>query len=123
MVGAYVLGRIIARRLVDDRQQGLVQPEPAPAGRRHDDDKGTIGVVIGGIIALVAVFKSYRRPDIREWADEVAAELTKVKWPTKKDVTNSTLVVIAASTVATVYLFLLDRLWAFITNLVYGTGS
>jgi len=25
--------------------------------------------------------------------------------------------------VATVYLALLDRLWAFITNLVYGTGS
>ena len=62
-------------------------------------------------------------PDISEWSDEVAAELTKVKWPNKKDVTNSTIVVIAASTVACLYLFLLDRLWAFVTNLVYGTGS
>ena len=33
------------------------------------------------------------------------------------------MIVIAASTVATVYLALLDRLWAFITNIVYGDGS
>jgi len=84
---------------------------------------GFIDLSIGGIISLVAVIYLYRREDIRLWADKVADELNKVKWPTKKDVTNSTLVVIAASTVATLYLALLDRLWAFVTNLVYGTGS
>jgi preprotein translocase subunit SecE len=67
--------------------------------------------------------RTYRRPDVREWTDEVASELLKVKWPTKKDVTNSTIVVIAASAVATIYLALLDRLWSFVTGIVYGTGS
>jgi preprotein translocase subunit SecE len=60
---------------------------------------------------------------VRAWADEVAAELAKVVWPSRKDVTNSTFIVIVASTIATVYLALLDRLWAFITNIVYGDGS
>jgi preprotein translocase subunit SecE len=46
-----------------------------------------------------------------------------VKWPTKKEVYNSTVIVIAASAIATVYLALLDRLWGFITNLIYGDGS
>jgi len=31
--------------------------------------------------------------------------------------------VIVASTVATLYLTLLDRLWAFVTNIVYGDAS
>jgi preprotein translocase subunit SecE len=78
---------------------------------------------VGGIIALVLVLRTYRRPDIRTWTDEVASELAKVKWPTRKEVSNSTVIVIAASTVATLYLTLLDRLWAFVTNIVYGDGS
>ena len=45
----------------------------------------------------------------------------KVTWPSKKEVTNSTMVVIAASTFATVFLALLDRFWGFVTNLVYGS--
>jgi preprotein translocase subunit SecE len=80
-------------------------------------------MVIGGIIALMFVLRTYRNPEIRTWSDEVAAELAKVKWPTKKDVTNSTLIVITATAFATVYLALLDRFWAFVTNIVYGDGS
>ena len=44
--------------------------------------------------------------------DEVAAELAKVTWPSKKEVTNSTMVVIVDERFATVYLALLDRFWA-----------
>ena len=36
---------------------------------------------------------------------------------------NSTFIVIVASAAATLYLALLDRLWAFVTNIVYGDGS
>lgn len=88
-----------------------------------DEEKTTYGMVIGGIVALIAVLRLYRNPEIRTWADEVATELTKVKWPTRKDVTNSTLVVITATTVATIYLTLLDRFWGFVTSIVYGDGS
>lgn len=80
-------------------------------------------IVVGGIVALAFVYRTWRKPDVRTWADEVAAELQKVVWPSRKDVTNSTIIVIVASTVATIYLALLDRLWAFVTNIVYGDGS
>ena len=69
------------------------------------------------------ILRAYRRPDLRTWTDEVASELAKVKWPGRKDVQNYTVIVIAASTVATLYLALLDRFWAFVTNIVYGDGS
>lgn len=87
-----------------------------------DDDKQTYGTILGAILALAFMVRTYRKAEVRAWSEDVAAELAKVKWPTKKDVSNSTIVVIAASTIATVYLALLDRLWAAVTNLVYGTG-
>jgi len=88
-----------------------------------DEQKTTYGMILGGIVALIAVLRLYRNPEIRTWADEVATELTKVKWPTRKDVTSSTFVVITATTVATIYLTLLDRFWSFVTSIVYGDGS
>ena len=50
----------------------------------------------------------------------VAIELSKVTWPKRETVTNGTIVVIAAGVFATVYVGLLDRLWGFVTMLVYG---
>jgi preprotein translocase subunit SecE len=47
----------------------------------------------------------------------------KVKWPNRKEVQASTIVVLATSAVATAYLFLLDRFWGFVTDLVYGSGG
>ena len=88
----------------------------------EDDAKTTYGTILGAVIALFLTVRYYRRPDVRQWTDDVAAELSKVKWPNRKDVYSSTVVVIAASTVFTAYLAILDRLWSFITDLVYGTG-
>jgi preprotein translocase subunit SecE len=123
MLCAYVLGKFVhgvwaAASNKDWLSQTLPRVAAVP-----DDEKTTIGFVIGAIAALILVLRTYRKPEVRAWSDEVASELAKVKWPSKKEVTNSTMVVIAASAVATVYLALLDRLWGFITNLVYGDGS
>ncbi|WP_437677455.1 preprotein translocase subunit SecE [Sorangium sp. So ce131] len=123
MLLAYVLGKLIHgvwATLADKDWFSRALPALTAVG---DDEKTTYGTVIGGIIALVVVFRMFRNPEIRTWSDEVAAELAKVKWPTKKEVTNSTFVVIATTTVATLYLALLDRFWAFVTNIVYGDGS
>lgn len=123
LLAAYVLGRAIESVWASlANRDWFAQALPAIAAVNHDD-RATYGTILGGIIAAVVVLRLFRKPDVRAWSRDVAAELTKVKWPTKKDVSNSTIVVIAASTVATVYLALLDRLWAFITNLVYGDGS
>ena len=51
---------------------------------------------------------------------EVRQELAKVTWPTREAVLNGTLVVVVASALATVYVTVLDRIWSFLTTLVYG---
>lgn len=123
MLLAYVLGRFIHSvwsTLANKDWFSQTLPALAAVG---DDDMSTYGTILGGVIALVVVLRTYRNPEIRTWTEEVASELAKVKWPTKKEVTNATFVVITATTVATLYLALLDRFWAFVTNIVYGDGS
>ncbi|MDI1478611.1 preprotein translocase subunit SecE [Polyangium sp. y55x31] len=123
ILGAYVLGKAIHGIWGNlSNRDWFSRAVPALAAVA-DEDKATYATVIAGVIAVIVTLRTYRRPDVREWTDEVASELIKVKWPTKKDVTNSTMVVIAASAVATLYLALLDRLWSFVTGIVYGTGS
>lgn len=82
--------------------------------------RATLSGAMAALISLVVMFQAYRKPELRIWSDEVATELSKVKWPNKKEVTNSTVVVIAASAVAVVYLALLDRLWGFVTDRIYA---
>jgi preprotein translocase subunit SecE len=123
MLGAYVLGQTVHGVWAYlSNKDWFSQALPVVASVA-DDGKTTISFVIGAIASAILVFRTYRRPDIRQWSDDVAGELAKVKWPTKKEVYNSTVIVIAASAIATVYLALLDRLWGFITNLIYGDGS
>jgi preprotein translocase subunit SecE len=86
-----------------------------------EDDRSTYATLLGVAVGVSATIYAYRRPDVRTWTSEVAAELAKVTWPSKKEVTNSTIVVIAAGAFATVFLALLDRFWGFVTNLVYGS--
>jgi preprotein translocase subunit SecE len=123
MLGAFVLGRAIQAIWAGASNKDWFSTTVPRLAAVADDEKSTISLLIGAVIALVVVIRTYRKPEVRTWTDEVASELAKVKWPTRKEVWNSTVIVIAASTVATVYLALLDRLWAFITNIVYGDGS
>ena len=75
--------------------------------------------VAGLIGALVAAYYWYRSR-ARELAEEVAAEMSKVTWPSRTEVTNGTFVVIVTTVVSTVFFALMDKFWGFITNLVYG---
>ncbi|WP_437610499.1 preprotein translocase subunit SecE [Sorangium sp. So ce834] len=123
MLLAYLLGKIIHgvwATLSNKDWFSRALPAVSAVG---DDDKTTYGMVVGGVVALIVVLRAFRNAELRTWSDEVASELAKVKWPTKKEVTNATFVVIATTTVATLYLALLDRFWAFVTNIVYGDGS
>ncbi|WP_235879744.1 preprotein translocase subunit SecE [Polyangium aurulentum] len=123
IIGAYVLGRALHGIWAElSNKDWFSRAVPAFAAV-SDDDKSTYATVLAGLIAVVVTLRTYRRPDVRVWTDDVASELMKVKWPTKKEVSNSTMVVIAASAAATIYLALLDRLWSFVTGIVYGTGS
>jgi len=123
LLAAYVLGRALhSLWSAAANKDWFAQTLPVVASV-PDDDKSMYATILGGIVSLVVVYRTYKRPDVRAWSSDVAAELAKVVWPSRKEVTNSTFIVIVASTVATVYLTLLDRLWAFVTNIVYGDAS
>ncbi|HMY17411.1 MAG TPA: preprotein translocase subunit SecE [Polyangium sp.] len=123
ILAGYVLGRTIQTIWANLAGRDWFNQALPSLASVAEESRTTVSMVLGGLISVVMVFRTYRRPDVRTWTDEVASELMKVKWPTKKDVTNSTLVVIAASSFATLYLALLDRLWSFVTSIVYRTGS
>ena len=89
--------------------------------RVPEDERDSMTLVAGAVVGTVSVIQVYRRETIRRWADEVAAELGKVSWPNRETVVNGTLVVMLASTIATVYVAILDRFWSFLTTLVYGS--
>jgi len=88
--------------------------------RYPEDERPMFTTIIGGLVGIALMVYCLRKEGLRRWADDVALELSKVTWPKKNDVTNNTLVVIAAGIFATVYIGLLDRLWGFVTMLVYG---
>jgi preprotein translocase subunit SecE len=123
MMAAYVIGRSLQGLWESFANKDWFSQSLPQVAAVSDEDKGTYSLILGAIAALFLVIRVYRRPDVRAWSDDVASELTKCVWPTRKDVSNSTIVVIVASAAATLYLAMLDRLWAFLTNIVYGDGS
>lgn len=85
-----------------------------------EEQRDSYALIAGAGIGTLTVIQSYRKEHVRTWANEVAAELSKVTWPTREAVLNGTLVVVVASALATVYVTILDRIWSFLTTLVYG---
>lgn len=117
---AYLAGGIliafVATKLIDLAWLRLEAWKPS-FGEPKEEIAAPVSAVIGGLVA----WKYWRDQKVRKLAEEVAEELTKVTWPTRKEVTNSTTVVIIATMFATVFFFLMDKFWSFVTNLVYGS--
>jgi len=84
-------------------------------GEPVDDILYPVAVAIG--IAITLYY--WRKQDARQYANEVAEELSKVTWPSRKEVTNSTTVVVLTTVFATVFFALMDRFWSFITDKIY----
>jgi len=85
-----------------------------------EDERPSLTIVVGVLIGILVVVQMFRKPSVRTWSDDVATELSKVVWPSRETVTNGTIVVVVASVLATIYVGLLDRLWAFVTQKIYG---
>lgn len=85
-----------------------------------EEDRASMTLVIGAVVGVLFILRYYRRPSVRSWATDVASELSRVTWPNKDTVTNGTIVVLVAGAAATLYIALLDRLWGYLTNLIYG---
>ncbi len=81
----------------------------------HENATNAIAVVAG----VVAVFVAWKNERLRTLAMETIDELSQVTWPTKQETSTATVVVLITSVVATVVIFLLDRFWQWLTNLIY----
>ncbi|MFO0662206.1 MAG: preprotein translocase subunit SecE [Polyangiaceae bacterium] len=121
IAAAFVLGKMMTAIWNLLAEKAWFQTSLAVLARVSEEERAELCTTIGGAIALFTTIYVYRRPDVKQWSEEVASELSKVTWPDKAEVTNSTVVVLVTSAFATVYLALLDRFWGFVTNLVYGS--
>jgi preprotein translocase subunit SecE len=86
-----------------------------------DSSPGEFVVTATAMIVAVgtAVF-FYRHERVHTLANEVAAELKKVTWPTAKEVRAATMVVIVMALISAIVLGLFDFVWSNLTELVYG---
>jgi preprotein translocase subunit SecE len=78
-------------------------------------------VILGGVIGVAFAIYYWRNKKVRTLIEEIAEELTRVTWPTRQEVTNSTTVVIIATTFATLFFALMDQFWLWVTKHVYGS--
>ncbi len=86
-------------------------PLPAPRSARFGEgaegigarrERGLSGPRVGPLGRLSQFFR------------DVRAEMTRVSWPTATEVKNTTIITLIAVIFFAVYLFLVDRIWAFL---------
>ncbi len=116
---AYFAGAILiaflASKLLDYGWLRLQNYKPA-IGDPRDEVIMPLSAIAGGAAAVYYWYQTRTR----ELAEQVAAEMSKVTWPSRTEVTNGTVVVIVTTIVSTVFFALMDKFWGFVTNLVYG---
>jgi len=85
---------------------------------RHPNEFVIDGIAAALALGLgIAVFKNER---VFALANDVATELKKVTWPTRKETQAATLVVIVTVIISAMVLGLFDMVWAFLTDRIYG---
>jgi preprotein translocase subunit SecE len=86
------------------------------------EPNGTIVSGASAIIGILTGYLLYRHPKLNPLAHEVAGELAKVTWPSRKETWTSTVVVIITSIIAAAYLGAFDAIWSGFTDLIYTTS-
>jgi len=79
-------------------------------------------VVISASVALslgTALFL-WRHARVKQLAYEVVTELSKVTWPTKKELYAAVVAVIIVSIIVSIILFFFDQFWSWATNWLYA---
>jgi len=78
-------------------------------------------VFLGGAgVAVVLVLYMWRHPKVNRLAIEIVSELSKVTWPSRKELYASTVVVLVVSVIAAIILGLFDMFWSWATDLLYS---
>jgi preprotein translocase subunit SecE len=80
-----------------------------------------IEIVVGGGIAVVLGVYLWRQETVKSLVMEIVVELSKVTWPSRKELSASTVVVIILSAVAAIIIGLFDFFWSWVTDIIYHT--
>ena len=84
------------------------------------EPRDEIVYVAASAVGVAIALYYWRKPEARQYANEVAEELSKVTWPSRKEVTNSTTVVLFYTLFATVFFALMDQFWKYVTDKIYS---
>jgi preprotein translocase subunit SecE len=75
---------------------------------------------IAAVVALTVGISLYLNDRVYTIAHEIAGELQKVTWPTKKETQLGTIVVLVTVVVSAIILGSFDIVWATLTDIIYG---
>jgi preprotein translocase subunit SecE len=78
----------------------------------------TLTTILAFAMAAGLMFWLYNREDYRSYLAEVVIELKKVSWPSFEETKRSTLIVGAFTVVVSLYLFGMDTIWRYLTDLL-----
>jgi preprotein translocase subunit SecE len=90
----------------------------------HDDHllgkRFTVTTLLGLGAAVALLFWAWRHERVRPLSYEVADELTKVTWPSWKEVKTNTRITVVVTIVVAVILWVFDLVFGNLTNLILG---
>jgi preprotein translocase subunit SecE len=75
-----------------------------------------IGIFLATVIALIA----WRNKNLFTKATDITMELKKVTWPTRKETSAATIVVIVTVIIASIFLGVFDLIWSWATGKLYA---
>ena len=68
------------------------------------------------LVAATAAYVAYRNERVFATVHDITRELEKVSWPTRKETSAATVVVLVTVAISAVILSGFDAIWAFFTN-------
>ena len=75
--------------------------------------------LIGAGIAVSLGLYLWRHPVVNRLVIEIVTELSKVTWPTRKELYSSTVVVIVVSIISALIVAAFDAFWSWVTGFIY----
>ncbi len=82
-----------------------------------------LGVVALTIAALLLAATTVKGSQFVGFAQDSRTEIRKVVWPTRQEATQTTLIVLAATAVMALLLWLLDQVIVWVVGLITGIGG
>ena len=86
-------------------------------------DQITLTTVIAAAAAVALIVYCFKREDYRTYLTEVVLELKKVTWPSWEETKRATLVVIMFTIVTSAFIWVADRFWNYVTDLLLLPGT